>query len=233
MSSYSHSQMTWRIDDLARTAGLTVDTVRYYQREGLLPPPRREGRHVLYGPEHLARLERVRELQEKRFSLAAIRSLLDADRPELAEIFGGSEAAYTFDDLIERSGIDRALAEALGRAQVLRDPHDFGRDSYDHEDLDLCRAVAEVARLGLSPETIVELGRIYTEGVESMQRKVVELFADQAHALGAADRRAFREHYEEQAPNLLPPMQRIVGYVHHRTIQRLALAAIARATPDP
>ena len=31
----------WRIDDLAQRAGLTVDTVRYYQAQGLLPPAER------------------------------------------------------------------------------------------------------------------------------------------------------------------------------------------------
>ena len=29
----------WRIDELAQRAGLTVDTIRYYAREGLLAPP--------------------------------------------------------------------------------------------------------------------------------------------------------------------------------------------------
>jgi DNA-binding transcriptional MerR regulator len=221
--------MTWRIDDLARTAGLTVDTVRYYQREGLLPPPVREGRHVLYGPDHLARLERVRELQARRFSLAAIRSLLDADRPELVEgIFDGSDAAYSFDELITRSGIAAPLAQALRDADVLRDPAEFGRDAYDHEDLDLCRAVAEIADLGVSGPTIIEIGRIYTAGIEAMQRQVVELFASQASTLTTIERDAFALQASEDAPVLLPHVQRLVGYVHHRTIQRLTLAAIDR-----
>ena len=63
-----------RIDDLAQRAGLTVDTIRYYQREGLLPPGAREGRHRVYGPDHLRRLTRIKELQARRFSIAAIRA---------------------------------------------------------------------------------------------------------------------------------------------------------------
>ena len=39
-----------RIDDLAHESGLTVDTIRYYQREGLLPPGEREGRHRSTAP---------------------------------------------------------------------------------------------------------------------------------------------------------------------------------------
>ena len=64
-----------RIDDLARQSGLTVDTIRYYQREGLLPAAERCGRANLYGPEHVERLERIKELQGRRFSLAAIKEM--------------------------------------------------------------------------------------------------------------------------------------------------------------
>ena len=63
----------WRIDDLAQRAGIAVDTIRYYQREGLLPPGERCGRTNLYGPLHLEQLERIKHLQSRRFSLAAIR----------------------------------------------------------------------------------------------------------------------------------------------------------------
>ena len=71
----------WRIDELAQRAGIAVDTIRYYQREGLLPSGERNGRTRRFGPEHLERLERIRALQSRRFSLAAIRALLEQRRP--------------------------------------------------------------------------------------------------------------------------------------------------------
>ena len=84
----------WRIDDLARESGLTVDTIRFYQREGLLPPATRVGRTKVYGSEHLERLERIRDLQARRFSLAAIRTLLETDRGAslVAQVFEGAGA---------------------------------------------------------------------------------------------------------------------------------------------
>ena len=113
----------WRIDDLAQKAGVTVDTIRYYQREGLLPQAERFGRANLYGPHHLERLDRIRELQGRRFSLAAIRALLDEDRPGLEGIFGDAGGCkYSFDELVERSGIDRDLADVLHASGLLRDP---------------------------------------------------------------------------------------------------------------
>lgn len=225
---------SWRIDDLARKAGLTVDTVRYYQRERLLPAPRREGRHALYGPDHLERLERIRDLQARRFSLAAIRSLLETDRPGLVDaIFSTSAAAYSFDDLVERSGIDPGLAAALRAAGVLRDPTDFGREAYDNEDLDVFGAVGELHRAGLPPELVIELGRIYTAGVEAMQLEVLELFATHRDTLGAVERQAFAQRATGQAPALLPLVQRLVGYIHERTLQRLTLGAIDRGDGPP
>src|ERR1700761_3006597 len=64
--------MELTVDDLPAPAGVSVRTVRFYTGRGLLPPPRLKGRTGLYGPDHLARLELVRELQALGLTLAAI-----------------------------------------------------------------------------------------------------------------------------------------------------------------
>jgi DNA-binding transcriptional MerR regulator len=72
------------VDELAARAGFTVRTVRFYAGRGLLPPPRLRGRTGLYGADHLARLELVRELQALGLTLAAIEKHLEripADAP--------------------------------------------------------------------------------------------------------------------------------------------------------
>src|SRR5687768_5933045 len=68
---------TMSVEQLASRVGMTVRTVRFYAERGLIPPPRREGRNGYYGPDHLARLELVRELQSHRFTLSAIERYLD------------------------------------------------------------------------------------------------------------------------------------------------------------
>lgn len=223
----------WRIDDLAHEAGLTVDTIRFYQREGLLPPATREGRTKVYGLEHLERLERIRELQERRFSLAAIRALLDADRPGMIDgIFGSTGAAYDFDALVERSGIDPELATRLRAATLLRDPEEFGRDAYDAADLDVMRAAADLHRLGMPADVVVELVSIYALGVEQMQLQVLELFrGDRGPAWSPGELEAFQDTTAASASNLLPIVTRIVQYVHERTLQRLTLQAVERDNP--
>src|SRR5688500_15933711 len=71
--------MRYRVDDLATTCGLSVDTVRYYQSKGLLPRPEREGRVAWYGAEHVERLNRIKELQARGLSLAVIGRILAGD----------------------------------------------------------------------------------------------------------------------------------------------------------
>ncbi len=65
------------VEQLAARVGMTVRTVRFYAGRGLIPPPRREGRNGYYGPDHLARLELVKELQAHGFTLAAIEGYLE------------------------------------------------------------------------------------------------------------------------------------------------------------
>jgi len=65
------------IGKVAHSAGLAVDTVRYYEREGLLEKPARSAagyRH--YRPEVVARLRFVRQAKDLGFSLSEIKELL-------------------------------------------------------------------------------------------------------------------------------------------------------------
>jgi len=82
------------ISQLARSAGVGVETVRYYQRRGLLadPRPARTGvsgiRH--YGPDEARRLRFIRSAQAAGFTLEEIAELLrldsTGDRPRAREM---------------------------------------------------------------------------------------------------------------------------------------------------
>ena len=65
-----------RIDELAQRSGLASGTIRFYQREGLIPPPERDGRVAYYSEEHVRRLERVRALQGQGLPLSVVGDLL-------------------------------------------------------------------------------------------------------------------------------------------------------------
>lgn len=67
-----------RIGELGQAAGVDGDTIRYYERTGLLPPPSRQPNgYRNYGPEHLERLAFIRHCRALDMSLAEIRRLLD------------------------------------------------------------------------------------------------------------------------------------------------------------
>lgn len=73
-----------RIGTLAQTLGLDVDTVRYYEKIGLLPPPAREDNgYRRYGEAHLERLAFIRHCRALDMPLDAIRRLLEfTDHPQ-------------------------------------------------------------------------------------------------------------------------------------------------------
>jgi Cu(I)-responsive transcriptional regulator len=106
-----------RIGEAARATGTKAETVRYYEREGLLPAPARtEGNYRDYGPDLLARLGFVRRARGLGFSMVEIRQLLalsdDPDRP-CAAIDAVASAHLT--------EIDRKLADlAALRAEMAR-----------------------------------------------------------------------------------------------------------------
>lgn len=70
----------YRIDDLARAAGISVRNVRVYQDRGLLPPPRKEGRMGWYNDSHLSRLKLITRMLERGYTFATISELLMAAR---------------------------------------------------------------------------------------------------------------------------------------------------------
>jgi len=86
------------IGGLARAAGVGVETVRYYQRRGLLPEPARPPGEVRrYGDKDLKRLRFIRSAQAAGFTLNEVKELLDLDssddRARARELAGARVAA--------------------------------------------------------------------------------------------------------------------------------------------
>ena len=73
-----------KISQLAQATDTPVDTIRYYEREGLLPEPARgDNNYRVYGPEHAERLAFIRQGRGLDMSLGEIRTLLAwRDQPD-------------------------------------------------------------------------------------------------------------------------------------------------------
>ena len=87
----THYGLKWKSDEimkgmttgkLAGAAGVHLETVRYYERIGLMPAPGRTGSgYRSYGAEHLRRLSFIRRARELGFSIEEIRALLAMAEP--------------------------------------------------------------------------------------------------------------------------------------------------------
>ncbi len=113
------SDATLSVEQLAARVGMTVRTVRFYAGRGLIPPPRREGRNGYYGPDHLARLELVRELQAHGFTLAAIEGYLEqipeGATPEQVALHRTLLAPWTpeLPETVDRATLEQRAGRAL------------------------------------------------------------------------------------------------------------------------
>ncbi|MBI4460216.1 MAG: heavy metal-responsive transcriptional regulator [Acidobacteria bacterium] len=73
-----------QIGRVAKEIGLTVDAIRFYEKQGLLKrPARSEGRFRLFSPEDVRNLKFIRKAQELGFSLLEIRELLVLQQKEV------------------------------------------------------------------------------------------------------------------------------------------------------
>ncbi len=219
----------WRIDDLAQRAGVAVDTIRYYQREGLLPAGERVGRSLRYGPAHLERLERIRGLQARRFSLAAIRALLDHDGSVEGLLAGREGETFDHDSLVDASGVPVTLADGLEQAGLLRAPDEYGRAGYDSEDLDVLQAFGDLRALGVPDDVLVELAAVVVQGVDRLQHEVAAVFAGESGTPWRPEaRERFRCGTRDQSGRVVRDLRVVHEYVQHRTIQRMVLETLSR-----
>jgi MerR family mercuric resistance operon transcriptional regulator len=107
------------IGGLARAAGVGVETVRYYQRRGLLAePPRPPGEVRRYSDEDIKRLRFIRSAQTAGFTLSEIGELLDLhatdDRARARELAAARVAAL--DEKLEAIRHARDSLAALATA---------------------------------------------------------------------------------------------------------------------
>jgi Cu(I)-responsive transcriptional regulator len=104
------------IGELGRLTGTKVETIRYYERIGLLPaPPRTAGNYRVYGPAHVSRLSFIRRSRDLGFSLDQIRALLDLSDDRSRSCEAVDAIAKEHRDEVDRKIADlRALRRELG-----------------------------------------------------------------------------------------------------------------------
>ncbi|MFE4969575.1 MerR family transcriptional regulator [Streptomyces sp. NPDC056660] len=219
------------IDELAARAGTTVRTVRFYGTKGLLPPPvigpRRVGH---YGPEHLARLALIEELQHQGMTLAAIERYLHRLPPGLshhdlavhravvASWAPDTEETVTAGELRRRAGrqLDEGDVERLVAMDVVRPDGDGYRI-----DPSLLRLAVQLLDVPLSEKSILAARTVLIEHSRAA-----------AHALSQLFRAEVAERTEQDVKSLSAHMQPLVVQALLTTFQRSLRAEVHQWLSD-
>ncbi|MGW1978679.1 MerR family transcriptional regulator [Streptomyces sp. NPDC001889] len=191
----------YRREELAREAGITVRTLRFYRERGLLPPPRREGRIAWYDGHHLARLRTIAALLERGHTLNGIADLATAFESgrDVGEVLGlgepGEEPPVTLtpEELADRFAGETTpenLATALELGYLATDG-----DRIVHISRRLLDVSSALVREGVPLSAVLDAGR----EVRAHADALAELFTD-----------LVRKHAPETGEARLRPLARSV-----------------------
>ncbi|MXM68900.1 MerR family transcriptional regulator [Streptomyces sp. HUCO-GS316] len=191
------------MEELARLAGITVRTLRFYRERKLIPPPRRQGRIAWYDDHHLARLRTISALLERGHTLNGI--------AELAEAFDHGR------DVADLLGMDTPTEETPVRLT----PEDLADRFAGEVTPENLAAALDLGYLGTDGEEIVHISRRLLDVSSALVREGIPL-ADvleagrrvRAHADALAELFAdviLRHAPEEDLQRLRPLAQSVVA----------------------
>lgn len=162
-----------RISELAEATGISVQTIHYYLREGLLPPPLKTARNMAYyGSEYVEDIRLIKELQEKRYlPLGVIKLALETKRrgkpisdiqnmsSTLEEIFrplgpGEDIEPVALVELVVMTGLPATTLETLEKIGILMPDITPQGKRYDGLDVRIARSAKRLLDAGLSPEDL-------------------------------------------------------------------------------
>jgi DNA-binding transcriptional MerR regulator len=175
------------VEQLAYETGMSVRNIRNHQSRGLLPPPEVRSRVGYYGPDHVARLRLIQEMQAEGFKLSAIERLIgehgeDADRfvglrqAVTAPFASEAPEVYTRQELIEKFGTDDD--RLIEKAKKLGLLVDLGDERYEAPSPALIRAAEEVLAMGIElPAALAAIEKL-NRNAQSSARTFVDLFVE-------------------------------------------------------
>ncbi len=171
------------IDELAAHTGTKSSTIRMYQHQGVLPGPKIRGRVGFYDDGHLARLDLIKRLQERGYTLAAIKdlaaswesgrglgSLLGLEQAVAGDVGPGASLQLTFAEFIDRFPAVEVNAETFQRAVSLGlvEVLDDGVRVPDSRFLDIG---AEIGNLGVPAEDLLDEWEHVVTATEDLARR--------------------------------------------------------------
>lgn len=157
----------YRVEELAKAAGIPVRTLRFYRERRLLPPPRRAGRIAWYSEDHLARLRTIAALLERGHTLGGI-----------ADLIGAWENGRTLDGVAGLLGLEGALGTPWSDETPVRltpqELADYFGEDVSAENL---TAALEIGYIGVDGENVVHVSHRLLDASAALVREGVPLAA--------------------------------------------------------
>lgn len=181
-------QHTLTIDELARETGMTTRNIRAHQSRGLLPPPQVRSRTGFYGPEHVARIRLIAEMQADGFNLKAIQRLLEASEGASEDVLGFRRALLsafaqdepellTGEELAARLGGD-LNRKLLRKAEKLGLVRPLGEGRYEIPSPTLLRGGEALVALGVPADHVLAVAEQISRHSDAIARAFVRLFTE-------------------------------------------------------
>lgn len=178
------------IDELARETGMTVRNVRSHASRGLLQPPVVRARTGYYGPEHVARLRLIQELQANGYNLAAIKHLLARGDGQAEQVLGFARSLLApfererpevvdAEELAAKWGASEVDPKLVARAEKLGLVVPLGDGRYEILSPTVLRAGEVVRELGVSPERAMDIVERVVRSADRVTKEFVGLFMQQ------------------------------------------------------
>jgi DNA-binding transcriptional MerR regulator len=167
---------------------MTVRNIRAHRARGLLPPPEVRERVGYYGPEHVARLRLIQQMQSDGFNLRAIQRLLEETKSRPEQLLSLREAVsvpfeteqprvYTLGELRARFGA-QADSQTLARAERIGLLTPLGEDRFEAPMPSLLVAAEEVVGRGVPLAHALTVVSKLQDQCRAVAREFVRLFLE-------------------------------------------------------
>jgi DNA-binding transcriptional MerR regulator len=187
----------FRVEELAARTGAPVRTIREYQTWQVLHPPTRIGRVGFYDDSHVRRLEAIARMQERGYSIAAIRDLFQAwdQGAGLHDVLGiGDSLGIPVDEASVELSTDQLrqlLPTIASSPRLLRRAVKVGLLAEEGDRLGtrspaLVQLVADAIRAGLSPTAALDLAETVVSSASQVGAAIATIVATGTSADGAA-----------------------------------------------
>ena len=218
------------IDELAHISGMPSRTIRFYNTEGMLPPPTMRGRVAYYDEEHLLVLRIIKELKEQQnLPLETIKQMLEI-RAEYGEmqmnlalkqrlqrsLTGGQEVRLTKAALMQQTGASEKWIDELTDQDLLFPIKTENGLLYSSDDILLLQLYERLEDLGL-PIALPSLVRFQLRQLVRSEIAALEQYVQprwQEEGLSS-------EQQVEQFQMILTLIDTLISVMHRKLVYQL------------